>query len=76
MALKIYVTKDFDQMSSVAAGLVEADIKEKQAVKKEYVLGLATGNSPTGLYKHLAKSFNALSYSLTMYGRTISSCIK
>ena len=59
MALKIYVTKDFDQMSSVAAGLVEADIKEKQAVKKEYVLGLATGNSPTGLYKHLAKSFNA-----------------
>jgi glucosamine-6-phosphate deaminase len=59
MALKIYVTKDFDQMSSVAAGLVEADIKEKQAVKKEYVLGLATGNSPTGLYKHLAKAFNA-----------------
>jgi glucosamine-6-phosphate deaminase len=59
MAFKIYVTKDFDQMSSVAADLVEADIKEKQAVKKEYVLGLATGNSPTGLYKHLAKAFNA-----------------
>ena len=59
MALKIYVTKDFDQMSTVAADLVEADIKEKQAVKKEYVLGLATGNSPTGLYKHLAKAFNA-----------------
>lgn len=59
MAFKIYVTKDFDQMSTVAADLVEADIKEKQAVKKEYVLGLATGNSPTGLYKHLAKAFNA-----------------
>jgi len=28
MAFKIYVTKDFDQMSSVAADLVEADIKE------------------------------------------------
>ena len=55
MALKIYVTKDFDQMSSVAAGLVEADIKEKQAAK-EYVLGLATGNSPTGLIKkHLGE---------------------
>jgi len=59
MAFKIYVTKDFNQMSSVAAGLVEADIREKQTTKKEYVLGLATGNSPTGLYKHLAKACNA-----------------
>ena len=59
MPLTIYVTRDFDQMSTVAAGIVEADIKEKQAGTKEYVLGLATGNSPTGLYKHLAKAFNA-----------------
>lgn len=59
MPFRIYVTRDFDQMSEVAAGLVEADIREKQAVKEEYVLGLATGNSPTGLYKHLAKAFNS-----------------
>jgi glucosamine-6-phosphate deaminase len=59
MPFTFCVTKDFDQMSKVAAGIVEADIKEKQASKKEYVLGLATGNSPTGLYKHLAKAFNA-----------------
>ena len=59
MPFTIYVTKDFDQMSKVAADIVEADIKEKQAKKNEYVLGLATGNSPTGLYKHLAKAFNA-----------------
>jgi glucosamine-6-phosphate deaminase len=59
MSFKIYVTKDWDQMSKVASDLVEADIKEKQAIKDEYVLGLATGNSPTGLYKHLAKAFNA-----------------
>lgn len=59
MAFKIYVTSDFDQMSAVAADIVAADIKEKQAVKDEYVLGLATGSSPTGLYKHLAKAFNA-----------------
>ena len=59
MPFTIYVTKDFDQMSTVAAELVEADIREKQTVKKEFVLGLATGNSPTGLYKHLAKAFNA-----------------
>lgn len=59
MAFKIYVTQDFDQMSAVAADIVAADIREKQAAKDEYVLGLATGNSPTGLYKHLAKAFNA-----------------
>jgi glucosamine-6-phosphate deaminase len=59
MPLKIYVTKDWDQMSKVAADLIEADIRQKQKVKDECVLGLATGNSPTGVYKHLAKAFNA-----------------
>ncbi len=59
MPTTIYVTETFDHMSKVAADLVEADIKEKLAAKTEYVLGLATGNSPTGLYKHLAKAFNA-----------------
>jgi glucosamine-6-phosphate deaminase len=58
MPFKILITRDFDQMSRVAAGVVEADIKEKQAVKPEYVLGLATGNSPTGLYRYLAEAFN------------------
>jgi glucosamine-6-phosphate deaminase len=55
---KILVTRDFDQMSRVAAGIVEADIREKQAAKGGYVLGLATGNSPTGLYRYLAMAFN------------------
>jgi glucosamine-6-phosphate deaminase len=59
MPFTIHVTTDFDHMSAVAAGIVAADIEEKQASKPEYVLGLATGNSPTGLYKHLAKAFNA-----------------
>jgi glucosamine-6-phosphate deaminase len=58
MSFKMHITRDFDQMSRVAAGIVEADIKEKQAGKKEYVLGLATGNSPTGLYRQLAHAFN------------------
>jgi glucosamine-6-phosphate deaminase len=57
--LTIYVTKDFDQMSQVAATLAEERIKACQARKPECVLGLATGNSPTGMYKHLAKAFNA-----------------
>lgn len=59
MAFKIYITRDWDQMSQVAADLIEADIKQKQISKNEYLLGLATGNSPTGVYKHLAKAFNA-----------------
>jgi glucosamine-6-phosphate deaminase len=59
MSFEIHVTRDFDQMSKVAADIVEADIGQKQAVKDEYVIGLATGSSPTGMYKHLAKAFNA-----------------
>ena len=59
MPFTIHIARDFDQMSEVAAGLVLADIVEKQAARPGYVLGLATGNSPTGLYKHLAKAFNA-----------------
>ncbi len=58
MSFKIYVTRDFDHMSSVAAEIVAKDIAEKQASSDEYVLGLATGNSPTGLYKKLAATFN------------------
>jgi len=56
--LTIYVTKDFDQMSQVAAALAEERIKACHARARECVLGLATGNSPTGMYKHLAKAFN------------------
>lgn len=58
MTFKIIVTRDFEQMSRIAAGIVIADIAARQAGSDEYVLGLATGNSPTGLYKHLAAAFN------------------
>jgi glucosamine-6-phosphate deaminase len=59
MPFLIYITRDFDQTSQVAAGIVSMDIRSRQAEKEEYVLGLATGKSPTGLYKHLAKAFNS-----------------
>ena len=59
MSFTIYITKNWDQLSQVAAELVAKDIREKQSLKDKYVLGLATGNSPTGLYKHLAKKFNS-----------------
>lgn len=57
--LTVLITADFDHMSEVAARLVADDIKEVTAKKDNYILGLATGNSPTGLYKHLAKTANA-----------------
>lgn len=58
MPFKIIVTRDFDHMSRTAAQIVEDDIRSKQAERNGYILGLATGNSPTGLYKHLAQAFN------------------
>ena len=57
--LTIYVTRDFDQMSEFAASLAEERIKACQTRKAECVLGLATGNSPTKMYKHLANAFNS-----------------
>lgn len=59
MPFQVIVTSDFDHMSEVAASLVAEDIRQVAARKTSYVLGLATGNSPTGLYKHMAKAANA-----------------
>lgn len=58
MAFTIYVTRDFEHMSRVAADVVQTDIAQKLAARDRYVLGLATGNSPTGLYRHLAEACN------------------
>lgn len=58
MPFTIIVTRDFDQLSQVAAGIAEQSIRAGQAAQDQYVLGLATGSSPTGFYKHLAKAFN------------------
>ncbi|MGV1004489.1 MAG: 6-phosphogluconolactonase [Candidatus Nanopelagicales bacterium] len=55
MTFQIMVVRDFDQLSAVAADIVENDISAKSG---DYVLGLATGNSPSGLYKYLAKDIN------------------
>jgi len=43
-------------MSKVAADIVRRDIIKTLRKKKEYVLGLATGSSPTGMYKRLVKA--------------------
>ncbi len=58
MGITVLVTNDFDHMSRVAAELVIKEIVETLGKKKQVVLGLATGNTPTGLYKHLAEAAN------------------
>jgi glucosamine-6-phosphate deaminase len=58
MPITVYVTHDFEQMSEMASALVIKNIVRTMRKKREFVLGLATGNSPTGLYKHLAKAAN------------------
>ncbi len=59
MPLKIVVARDFDHMSEVAARLLVSDAQAALKSKGAWVLGLATGNTPTGAYKHLAKAANA-----------------
>jgi glucosamine-6-phosphate deaminase len=59
MPIKVIVTKDFAHMSAVAANLVTKTLARVHQAKHEAVLGLATGNTPTGLYKLLAKAANA-----------------
>ncbi len=58
MGIQIIVAKDFAALSEVAADTAKKKIQESLKKKNEAVLGLATGNSPTGMYKHLAKAAN------------------
>lgn len=58
MPVKVVIANDFDQLSKVAADIVKVKILELSKSRKEIVLGLATGNSPTGMYKHLARAAN------------------
>jgi len=58
MSWKILITRDFDQMSDVAAELATKSIQTLQQEKDEVILGLATGNSPTGLYQRVAADAN------------------
>ena len=53
MAVKIYVTKNYDELSKVAANILAA----KVVLKPDCVLGLATGSTPIGTYKNLIKKY-------------------
>jgi len=58
MRMQIIVAKNFSHLSAVAADIIKEKTREILKRKQEVVLGLATGNSPTGLYKHLARAAN------------------
>ncbi|MHA1989083.1 MAG: 6-phosphogluconolactonase [Promethearchaeota archaeon] len=59
MTIKVIITRDFNHMSEVAAEIVKEIILQTLEEKKEFIFGLATGNSPTGMYKHLARMANS-----------------
>lgn len=58
MGIGVFIAKDFGHMSKLAADIVKGKLVTLFKEKKEVVLGLATGNSPTGMYKHLAQAAN------------------
>jgi glucosamine-6-phosphate deaminase len=57
--IKVFITKNFNHMSEAAAEIVKEHVIRVLREKQEFVLGLATGSSPTGVYKRLARAANA-----------------
>lgn len=53
--MRVIITKDYDEMSKVAANIIAAQM----ILKPNSVLGLATGSSPIGTYKELIKKNEA-----------------
>ena len=49
--MKVYVGKDYAEMSRLAANVISAQV----TMKPECTLGLATGSTPIGMYEVLAK---------------------
>ena len=75
MSFTVIITKDFAQMSEEAGKIVVKALKDftPSKAKPTYNLGLATGNSPTGLYRYIAsqqskfKAENVISVNLDEY---------
>jgi glucosamine-6-phosphate deaminase len=49
--MEIIVTRDYEEMSAVSAKIIAREIQKKH----DLVLGLATGDTPIGTYRHLVK---------------------
>ncbi len=75
MPFTVIITKDFKHMSIEAGKIVLNELKKFKPAprKRNFILGLATGNSPTGLYQYLAdnqtkfKPENVMSFNLDEY---------
>jgi len=59
MSFTVIIARDFDHMSDIASRIVIDDLKNVLTERGTYLLGLATGNTPTGLYKRFATAANA-----------------
>lgn len=51
--MRVIVTKNYDEMSKVAARMIVSQV----ILKPNSILGLATGSTPIGTYKEIIKSF-------------------
>jgi len=57
--MRLIIEKNYDMMSEWAAKHIAYKIKEFNPTKKKpFVLGLPTGSTPVGTYKHLIKLYN------------------
>ena len=59
MTINVIITRDFNHMSEVAAEIVKDTIIQTFKEKEKFIFGLATGNSPIGMYKNLARMANS-----------------
>lgn len=53
--MEIIITSDYQEMSKISAQIIAQEVKRKH----DMVLGLATGDTPVGTYKELAKLHKA-----------------
>lgn len=52
--MRLIITKNYEEMSKVAAGEMAKDIRNNPKI----ILGLATGGTPIGMYKELIRMYN------------------
>ena len=58
MSIRVIVTRNSKHMSDVAAEIVKEHVIRTLGEKQEFILGLATGSSPIGVYRRLARAAN------------------
>jgi len=58
VSIRVIVTRNSKHMSDVAAEIVKEHVIRTLGEKQEFILGLATGSSPIGVYRRLARAAN------------------